>query len=249
MMKTDTRLLGLVALAATLFAGSGRAQDVMVTGRVAVARTEDSSPKQADSSDVVIWLEPISQAESGTQNYPHPAEPARLRLLQKSKQFSPHVLVVRVGSAVEFPNLDPFFHNVFSLFNGKRFDLGLYEAGTTRSVKFDRPGVAYIFCNIHPQMSAVVVAVDTPYFAVSDRQGDIKIPNVPPGRYRFDVWYERALPETLRALRREITVGPDAASLGDLSLTASTDIFVAHRNKYGREYDPPTPPGSLYQQP
>ena len=249
MMETDTRLLGLVALAATLFAGSGRAQDVTVTARVTVVSAEEASSRKADSSNVVVWLTSIPETEKAAESCPRPSEPARLCLLQKSKQFDPHVLAVRVGSSVEFPNLDPFFHNVFSLFNGKRFDLGLYEAGTTRSVRFDRPGVAYIFCNIHPQMSAVVVAVDTPYFAVSDRQGDIRIPSVPPGRYRLDVWYERALPETLRALRREITVGPDSASLGGLSLTASADIFVAHRNKYGREYDPPTPPGSLYQQP
>ena len=249
MMKRGARVLGMLLLIQPLFTLPGRAQVVMVTGRVSVVRAENSSSKKADSSDVVIWLTPVSETGRGVENHTHPAEPARLRLLQQSKQFAPHVVAVQVGSSVEFPNLDPFFHNVFSLFNGKRFDLGLYEAGASRSVKFDRPGAAYIFCNIHPQMSAVVVAVDTPYFAVSDRQGDIRIPNVPPGRYRLDIWYEKALPETLRALRREITIGPDSTSFGDLSLTASADIFVAHKNKYGREYDPPTPPGPLYQQP
>ena len=98
-------------------------------------------------------------------------------------------------------------------------------------------------------MSAVVVAVDTPYFTISDSQGEVRIPNVPPGRYRFDVWYEKALPENLRALRREIIVGPNSASLGVVRLTASANIFMAHKNKYGREYDPPTPPSPLYQQP
>ncbi len=249
MMKTYARVLGILLLATPLFTVSGRTQDVTVTGRVAVVNAEDASPKQADPSNVVVWLTPVPETGSGAESHPRPTEPARLRLLQKSKRFEPHVLAVRVGTSVEAPNLDPFFHNVFSLFNGKRFDLGLYEAGSTRTVKFDRPGVAYIFCNIHPQMSAVVVAVNTPYFTVSDNRGEINIPNVPSGRYRLDVWYEKALPETLRALRREITVGPDSASLGALRLTASANIFMAHKNKYGREYDPPHPPNALYDQP
>ena len=81
------------------------------------------------------------------------------------------MLVVPAGSLVEFPNRDPFFHNVFSLFEGKRFDLGLYEAGTTRTVRFDRPGISYIFCNIHPEMSAVIITVSTPLYAIAKEDG------------------------------------------------------------------------------
>src|SRR3989440_7930732 len=98
-----------------------------------------------------------------------------------------------MGSAVDFPNKDPFFHNVFSLFEGKRFDLGLYEAGSTRSVVFNRTGVSYIFCNIHPEMSAVAVALKTPYYGISDRRGVITIPNVPAGNYDLERTHERAL--------------------------------------------------------
>ena len=94
---------------------------------------------------------------------------ANPRLVQKNKSFEPHILVVPAGSMVEFPNRDPFFHNVFSLFEGKRFDLGLYEAGTSRMVRFDRPGISYIFCNIHPEMSAVVITMATPLYAISNR--------------------------------------------------------------------------------
>src|SRR5256885_8877747 len=107
----------------------------------------------------------------------------RARLAQHNKSFEPHVVVVPVGSVVAFPNRDPWFHNVFSLFEGKRFDLGLYEAGTSRAVHFDRPGISYIFCNIHPQMSAVVVTLNTPYWTFSDRNGHVTIANVPVGRY------------------------------------------------------------------
>ena len=76
--------------------------------------------------------------------------------------------MIPAGGKVEFPNHDPFFHNVFSLFDGKRFDLGLYESGTTHFVQFDKPGISFIFCNIHAQMNAVVIALNTPYYAISD---------------------------------------------------------------------------------
>ena len=122
----------------------------------------------------MVWLVPASgtvkPAFHQTQNP---------RLVQRNKSFEPHVLVVPVGSVVAFPNHDPFFHNVFSLFEGKRFDLGLYEAGSTRGVHFDKPGISYIFCNIHPEMSAVVIALDTPYYGISDPRGQVVIANVP----------------------------------------------------------------------
>ena len=112
----------------------------------------------------MVWLSPIGSHTSAKTFPNHP-----LRLTQHNKSFEPHLLVVPVGAVVQFPNRDPFFHNVFSLFEGKRFDLGLYEAGTTRNVSFDRPGVSYIFCNIHAEMSAVVIALDTPYYGISNR--------------------------------------------------------------------------------
>ena len=129
---------------------------VDVTGRARLEKSGKVDDK-ADNSNVVVWLSPL-----GTNGVVDPSAqhwPAHPRLTQKNKHFEPHIIVVPVGSAVEFPNRDPFFHNVFSLFEGKRFDLGLYEAGTTRDVHFDRPGISYIFCNIHPEMSAVVIAV------------------------------------------------------------------------------------------
>ena len=115
--------------------------------------------------------------------------------MQRNKSFDPHVLVVPVGSVVAFPNHDPFFHNVFSLFEGKRFDLGLYEAGSTRDVHFDKPGISYIFCNIHPEMSAVVLALDTPYYGVSDPHGQVVIANVPAASTRFGSGTNRHCPK------------------------------------------------------
>ena len=131
---------------------------------------------------------------------------------------------------------------------GKRFDLGLYESGTTRFVEFDKPGISYIFCNIHAQMSAVVIALTTPYYAVSDKGGEINIANVPPGRYELQVFHPSVVPEALRALNREITIGADDTSIGTVSLSES-NLELAHKNKYGRDYDRPEPDSPAYARP
>jgi plastocyanin len=123
------------------------AQGVNVTGRVTYFGSE--SPPGGISA--VVWLVPIASPA----NDPPTVKQVDAVLRQKNKAFEPHLLVVTKGSTVQFPNQDPWFHNVFSLFNGKKFDLGLYEAGTTRTVHFDREGVSYIFCNIHPEIIMV----------------------------------------------------------------------------------------------
>ncbi|MBI1940223.1 MAG: hypothetical protein HYS33_01805 [Acidobacteria bacterium] len=222
-----------------------QAAGAIVTGRVLLT----NSRRSPDSSRVVVWLNRLSAAAGQDDPTQPQVATAKFRLIQKRKRFEPHVLVVPVGAVVEFPNLDPLFHNVFSLFEGKRFDLGLYEAGTTRNVRFDRRGVCYIFCNIHPEMGAVVIVSDTPYYGISDAAGEIRIPDVPPGRYRMQVWYERSSPETLQSLSREITVSEGPAHFGTLRLSDSNSILIGHKNKYGREYDAPYPSSPLYTQP
>jgi plastocyanin len=222
------------------------AQGATVTARVAWDEGGGNAARAHDAGNVVLWLTPIDSP--GTPISASAQTSPRIRLVQKNKSFEPHVLVVPVGSLVEFPNRDPFFHNVFSLFEGKRFDLGLYEAGSSRDVHFDKPGVSYIFCNIHPEMSAVVIAVETPYYATSDARGEIAIRNVPAGRYTLRVWYEAALAETLNSMTREITVSEDNLALGALRL-ASVKVAQSHKNKYGRDYDPPAPDSPAYQHP
>jgi len=235
--------LGLVFIA---LCGLKRAaaEEVTVTGRVTLI--DPTSGEASDNANVVVWLAPLSDVgpivtrEGSLPTSPH------LRLVQKHRRFTPHLLVVRVGSVVEFPNLDPFFHNVFSLFEGKRFDLGLYEAGTTRAVNFDAPGICYIFCNIHPEMSAVVVVLKTPYYARTNRAGELSIPSVPLGRYDLQVWHERCKPEILKSV---LTVSHESHSVGEIHLNESRDLMLAHKNKYGRDYDEPTPSSPLYEQP
>lgn len=202
-----------------------------------------------NASNVVIWLTPLSPQGALEAETTLSKARRHFQLVQFHKRFDPHLLVVPVGSLVAFPNKDPFFHNVFSLFDGKRFDLGLYEAGSTRSVRFDRPGVSFIFCNIHPQMSAVVVALKTPYYGVTNDSGAVKILNVPDGRYRVNMWSERALPQTLKTLVREVTVlGNNPESLGLIRVKASGDLLAGHKNKYDRDYDPANSSPSPYEQ-
>jgi hypothetical protein len=98
------------------------------------------------------------------------------------------VLAVQVGTVVKFPNDDVVFHNVFSFHDGKKFNLGMYPVGAVKNVLFDSPGLSRVFCNIHPQMSAYVMAVETPFFAVSDAKGDFVIHDLPRGTYVYHAW-------------------------------------------------------------
>jgi plastocyanin len=238
MMKAATVywLCGLI-----LWATLACAQEITVTADVAVVYNGKKSKARA-ASNIVLWLTPVGSASLSNS----PPSSSRPRLVQKNKSFDPHVLVVPVGSVVEFPNRDPFFHNVFSLFEGKRFDLGLYEAGSTRDVVFDKPGISYIFCNIHSEMSAVVIAVSSPYYGISDTRGRVSIPHVPPGRYTLRIWYEETLPEELNNLTREVSISEDASSLGAMRLPA-TNMPQTHQNMYGHDYPPPLPDSPSYE--
>jgi plastocyanin len=216
-----------------------QSQTLDVSVRVEVTREQgDSKPSRSSSGNVVVWLTP-------EEKIPTPQAPSKPQytLVQKDKQFSPHLLVVPTGSTVDFPNLDPFFHNVFSQFNGKRFDLGLYEAHSHRAVKFDRDGVSYIFCNIHPEMGAVIVSLSTPYHGVSPPNGIIVLRGVPTGSYRLDVWAENVSVDRLNALSRLVEVTPKNSNLGTLVLESSGDVMNHHQNKFGEDYTPvPTDP-------
>jgi plastocyanin len=219
------------------------AQAVELKGKVQLSR---NGHRLKDASKLVLWLTPVGNTPAAAA----PVQPSSQipQLVQKDKSFHPSLLVIPAGGKVEFPNQDPFFHNVFSLFDGKRFDLGLYESGTTRFVQFDKPGISFIFCNIHAQMSAVVIAVNTPYYAISDAHGDIAIKDVVPGRYQMHLFHPSVSPDALQTEEREITVTPGDTFLGTFSLTESA-LELAHKNKYGRDYDRPDPDSPAYARP
>lgn len=239
-------LAGLAAAFCILAAtAAALAQKPPVTILVELVRAAAGKPTgpAADNSNVVLWLTPLDSSAGAATRQTRSGPPPRL--VQKNKSFEPHVLVVQVGTEVLFPNKDPFFHNVFSLYDGKRFDLGLYEAGSSKSVRFDRPGVSFLFCNIHPEMSAAVVAVDTPYFGISDRAGRVSFAGVPDGRYQLQVWSERSLGEDLKKMARVITISDSERTLETLQIAENPNFTLAHKNKYGQDYVPPASGGYI----
>jgi plastocyanin len=184
----------------------------------------------------VAWLESVA----GTPSLPFTPQ-GHYSLLQKNRTFIPHLQVVPVGSVVQFPNADPFFHNVFSLFDGRRFDLGLYEAGSSKAVTFSREGISYIFCNIHPEMSAVIVSLSTPLYAITDADDSLQLHNIPPGDYRLQLWVEGVPQSILAGLSRQIHITEATLDVGDIKVPQGSS--PAHANKFGNPYnqDPKSP--------
>jgi hypothetical protein len=180
----------------------------------------------------VVWLAP----SEGTIALPFIPQ-GHYTLLQKNRMFTPHLQVIPVGSVVQFPNADPFYHNVFSLFEGKRFDLGLYEAGSSKSVTFSREGVSYIFCNIHPEMSAVVLALSTPLYAIADTNDAFVLRDVPPGEYKLHLWIEGVPKSFLEGLSREVHVSSRDLDLGSFAAPIAKPKDMTHTNKFGNPYD------------
>ena len=243
-MNISGQVIALILLA--LPAALGFAQSPIATDRKATDVTGQvelrmaSSGHFADGSEVVVWLVPTSASVASVQKVSASEQKAHYRLVQRNKRFEPNLLVIPVGSVVDFPNADPWFHNVFSLYRGKRFDLGLYQAGAQRSVKFDRIGPSYLFCNIHPEMTGVVLVVDSGFFGISDKAGRYSIADVPPGRYTVHVWYENATPESLKTLQRSVTIEGGSYMMPMISVAVAKQQQEDHKNKYGQDYDPDT---------
>ncbi len=240
----------LAAGACALYAGT-------VTGRVELRDSRDPAVKNRhDYSGVVISLKPLSGTAS--RGAAMQTVKAHAVITQKDKTFSPHVLAIPVGTSVDFPNIDPIFHNAFSSYSGQVFDVGLYPPGTTRAVRFTREGVVRVFCNIHSSMSAMIVVLATPYFAVSKKDGSFEIAGVPPGEYELRVMHERASEAALEGLTRRVTItsnvtsnggtsggaGGDMQSLPSFTVSEAGYLSIPHKNKYGQEY-PPDPGGNV----
>ncbi|HLI83677.1 MAG TPA: hypothetical protein VKV17_07140 [Bryobacteraceae bacterium] len=215
-----------------------------VTGRVVLRDSHEKAVRmRSDYSGVVLWLEALS---AGAHGGPAEQIPAHAKMIQKNKTFTPHVLAVRVGTIVDFPNFDPIFHNAFSVYDGQLFDIGLYPPGTTKSFRFTRPGFVRVFCNIHSTMSAVIAVMDTPLFAMSQSDGRFEIQNVPRGDYELNVFHERATDETLHSLRRHVTVDQDRIELPETAISETGYLALPHKNKYGREYTAPPDDTGIY---
>jgi plastocyanin len=149
----------------------------------------DPDTRDDEYRNIVIYLKsdtPLAPQE--------PAGDQVFRMTQEGEAFLPHVLPILAGSTVEFPNLDPIFHNVFSLSATRTFDLGRYPQGDSKSVQFDQPGLVPVFCHIHSDMSAIVLVMDNPWFTVPGTDRRYRIANVPPGTHTLVAWHERSEP-------------------------------------------------------
>ena len=217
---------GAAVLLALLVAASSAAGTV--TGKVTLVKDGKEVP---DASNVVVWIEathkpgaaPAPQSTAGTMK-------------QASKRFQPRVVAVPKNSTVEFPNLDPIYHNVFSVSGGNRFDLGLYRSGASKPKTFEEAGLVRVYCNIHPQMVGFVMVVDSDFVTVTPPSGAFEIANVPAGSHVLKIWHEEAASE----MSVPITVkasGSDTA--GPIRIDISAYKPEPHMNKYGKEYKPP----------
>jgi plastocyanin len=201
-----------LALPATAVSGT-------LSGRVELV--EKGGSRANDLSDAVVWVE-------GPRVTPEPVE---ARVNMKGKTFVPHVTVVALGGSVSFPNQDRILHNAFSLTAENRFDLDLYKSPQSRAWKPKAAGVVRVYCNIHPQMSAIVVVRDNPFWARASADGRFTIPGVPAGQWTVKAWHERS-----GELARRVTVGADGEVALDLTLDASAYKPATHKDKFGRDY-------------
>jgi plastocyanin len=191
-----------------------------VRGQVALL---EKGGKAGDLTQVLVWVE-------GPKVVPKDPPTATIRM--KGKAFVPSLAVVRLGGTVEFPNLDPILHNVFSVTSGNRFDLDLYKKPGSRTWTPRAAGVVRVYCNIHPQMSAIVVVRDNPYWTFAAPDGLFTIPDVPEGQWLVRAWHERGGEGSAR-----VTVGADSSTSVALTLDASRYKRKKHTNKYGKDYD------------
>jgi plastocyanin len=209
-LRFTTTLL-TVLCAATAGAGT-------IAGRVAL---KEKGGKPGNPADVVLYLEGVKTRPTAVT----------ATVIMKGKQFLPRVTVVPVGSTVTFPNQDPIFHNAFSVSGDNRFDLDLYKRPKAGSFTFKHPGLVRVYCNIHPQMSAVVLVVDSAFHTRPAADGTFLIPDVPPGQYALRAWHERGGEAAF-----EVTVPRAGEVVASLALDASTYKRVRHKNKYGKDY-------------
>lgn len=184
------RIEGVASIANSLVVPRSRVRVYDEPGTPPAKTHRDTHPLD----NVVLYLESTPSLRQAARAASSVRAP---ELRQSGERFVPHVLAVRTGTTVQFPNDDPLFHNVFSLSRVKTFDLGRYPKGASRPVTFDAAGVVPVFCHIHADMSAYIVVLDHPFFVTPDSAGHFSLDGVPPGDYQLVAWHERIRPFTV----------------------------------------------------
>ena len=196
----------------------------MIRGQINL--NQDKVKRQdADVADTVIYFEPTIKS---TQ----PLAPTDQVISTQNKRFEPSVLAITAGSEVQFPNMDRILHNVFSVSPGSQFDLGLYSAGTTKSVAFDQPGIIYVHCNVHHSMQADILVLDTPFFTQADSDGHFELQGLNQLQGELKIWHPRG----------SITTIPVNGALPngiiDQTVVITRPKVPKHTNKFGKSYRP-----------
>lgn len=176
--------------------------------------------------ETLVWLEPAARVA--------PRKPMNFTMTTRGKTLLPHVLVIPVGSTVQFPNDDPISHNLFSLSSGNNFDLGLYRRGTGKSYTFKTPGVVNVYCNVHPTMSSVIYVMSSPYFVFTDAGGNFALPDIAPGSYTLVAWNEQG-----GMTQSKLDVPAAGKSNVGITLDSTTYRASSHLNKENKPYAPP----------
>jgi len=217
----------LLAVLLLLVCAGSHAADV--AGTISFMARRGQKPNLAET---VVWLEPVDAKK------PPKLPIATEQMMTRGKAIVPHVLAVTSGSTVEFPNEDPIAHNLFSLSPGNAFDLGFYRKGPGKGQKFDKPGTVSIYCNVHPNMSAVVYVVSSPYISNVTEQGTFMFKNVPRGKYRLV-----AANEIGGSAQSDLEVPATGSVAGSTSLMLDARSYRsrAHMNKLGKPYNAPAP--------
>ena len=215
-------LYALTAAAVVVPSTYAQAPLGVIRGRVEVRRTPAPVERRPNVNDLGMHVihetqdlrRSVVYLESAPSRAFPDAEPQRATMDQRNERFVPHVLAITVGTTVDFPNSDNTYHNVFSLRGPRPFDLGRYAAGRSKSVRFDRPGVVRVFCEIHSHMSAFILVFNHRYFTVTSPDGRYQIGRIPPGRYTLVAWNEGAIRES-----RPIIIPEDGGAVeADFSL-------------------------------
>lgn len=178
---------------------------------VKLGKDAEQDPIAYERSRVVVYVEGAGPTEADADGH-------TTQVQQLDRRFLPDLVVVPVGATVSFPNMDPIFHNIYSLSKPKTFDLGSYDKGETRRVVFPKPGIVEIYCHLHPNMAATVVVTPNRWYARPDRSGQYRIPNLPPGQYTLVAWHKSA-----GFFRKTIVIGEGRDAVADFFIPLDVD--------------------------
>lgn len=216
---SQPRLLPRITLLVIVLWFCVSVQAASLSGRIEVT---DRSDRSQTAEYLIVYYRPDDTVDLT-------AHQSTAVMQTRNKNFEPRVLPVTAGSTVEFPNLDPILHNVFSNSGQNGFDAGLYSEGPGASQRFDSPGLVRVYCNVHQNMVGHILVLDSPYYTVADATGSWQLNDLPEGSGTLYAWHERARP-----VIQQVEVHGDSEI--DLSVVLSKPVRPAHKNKFGKSY-------------